>query len=77
MESQSRVFAEILPAAAREFAAKEKEHGFEMRAVNSQNPGNVNQLGRFRSREQRRSVARRTECLCGSVWPTAKSPSTR
>ncbi|XP_034006636.1 interleukin-1 receptor-associated kinase 1-binding protein 1 homolog [Trematomus bernacchii] len=43
MENQSRVFAEILPAAAREFAAKEKEHGFEMRAVNSQNPGNVNQ----------------------------------
>ncbi|KAK5853227.1 hypothetical protein PBY51_007033 [Eleginops maclovinus] len=41
MESQSRVFAEILPVAAREFTANEK-HGLEVRAVNSQNPINVN-----------------------------------
>ncbi len=40
MDSQSRVFAAILPATAREFAGNEKEQGLEVRAANRQSPGN-------------------------------------
>lgn len=40
MDSQSRVYAAILPAAGREFAGNEKEQGLDERAVNRQSPGN-------------------------------------
>lgn len=40
MDSQSRVFAAILPAAGRESALNEKEQAPEVRAVSHQNPSN-------------------------------------
>ncbi|XP_019125408.2 interleukin-1 receptor-associated kinase 1-binding protein 1 homolog [Larimichthys crocea] len=40
MESQTRVFAAVLPAAAREFAGHDNEQGLDVRAVNRHSPGN-------------------------------------
>ncbi|XP_034556138.1 interleukin-1 receptor-associated kinase 1-binding protein 1 homolog [Notolabrus celidotus] len=40
MESQSRLFAAILPAAGREYVSNENEQGLEVRAVHRQSPGN-------------------------------------
>uniref|UniRef100_UPI0037E70F5F interleukin-1 receptor-associated kinase 1-binding protein 1 homolog n=1 Tax=Semicossyphus pulcher TaxID=241346 RepID=UPI0037E70F5F len=40
MDSQSRVFAAILPAARREYVGDENEQGLEVRAVTRQSPGN-------------------------------------
>ncbi|KAE8287054.1 Interleukin-1 receptor-associated kinase 1-binding protein 1-like protein [Larimichthys crocea] len=40
MESQTRVFAAVLPAAGREFAGHDNEQGLDVRAVNRHSPGN-------------------------------------
>ncbi|TKS75894.1 Interleukin-1 receptor-associated kinase 1-binding protein 1 -like protein [Collichthys lucidus] len=40
MESQSRVFAAVLPAAGREFAGQDNEQGLDVRAVNRHSHGN-------------------------------------